>query len=215
MFVRPVSLAVLATALMLSACGAGEDKVAPAADADATSTAPAAASTEAAAPVAFDVSAVPVSIAPLGAFPYLGLPQGYEAASPTTLDFTVFPVWTGEAFQMVEGKAYMSYIRTVAGKTMSRLELQRNLDQVVTDAGGVRVAQGAIPSEAMADLPESMREELNMGLGDVYNEPATTYVIRRADKTIWVHFSGTGSSASWSIIEAQPFVATAGLTPSD
>lgn len=215
---RSISMVTLASLVLLSACDSGDKKEqTTTADTAVVAETPVQATSSEASSVsgkaAFDISSVPVSTVPLGAFPYLGLPQGYEVDDTKTLDFTAFPVWTGSAFQMVEGKVYMARIDVVDGKTMSRLELQRNIDAVVRAAGGVRVAQGKIPGEPLAALPEDVRQDISMGWGDIYNNEMTTYVIRRADQTIWVHFSGSSSSAAWSIIKAEPFVATATLTP--
>src|SRR3546814_4361393 len=49
------------------------------------------------------------------------------------------------------------------------------------------------------------------GLGDIYNEAATVYVIRRADRNIWVHFVTNSAMGNWIIMETAPFEPTAKL----
>ncbi len=40
---------------------------------------------------------------------------------------------------------------------------------------------------------------------DVYNAPAQTWVIRRPDRQIWVHFVPDSFTAAWTILETKPF----------
>jgi outer membrane protein OmpA-like peptidoglycan-associated protein len=203
-----VSLALLAT---LSACGGKPE--------EAEKTAPAA--SEAAAPTttegataAFDINKIPVSNAPLGAFPYFSRPAGYNAmGGERTVDFAQFPFWTGQRFEMVEGRVFMGGINGGEGKTFSKLEVQRNLEHLVTQAGGVKVAEGRIPTSASDPLPDDIKVGMLLGLGDIYNDPAATYVIRRPDRNIWIHFVANSLFASWAIAETKPLEITATLLP--
>lgn len=194
---RPILLTL--AALSLASCGKPEEP------ASAPSAREAAASTANSAPApTFDLAAVPVSTAPLAPYPYLAAPAGYRAEASGDLRGTVFPIWQGGAFQTVEGDVHWTRIGAEPGQTLSRLQVQRAFDDAVSDAGGVRVASGQVPESAYAALPDAMRQELLDALGDLGNSPVTTYVIRRADRTIWVHAVVSIEVAYLSIIDAPP-----------
>jgi outer membrane protein OmpA-like peptidoglycan-associated protein len=53
------------------------------------------------------------------------------------------------------------------------------------------------------------------GIGDIYNEPADTYVIHRADRNIWIHVCSGGAGGGLLIAETKPFQASAKLLPVD
>ena len=186
------------------------EPAAPAATVPAPTPAPAA---DAPAPVGtYDTGKAPVSTVALGAFPYLSLPAGYTPGSAETLDLARFPIWVGDHFVWIEGKVYQSTISAGEGKTYSKYEVQRNIEDVVTQAGGKKISE--------TQLPSSMREKLNpearqvdTGLGDIIQNPAVTFLIHRADKDIWVHFVSGTSSGNWAIVETKAFVPTAKLLP--
>ncbi|WP_238253758.1 OmpA family protein [Methylobacterium bullatum] len=159
---------------------------------------------------------IPVSTVPLGRFPYFVLPAGYQPMNPPkTRDFGHFPFWTGTALHDVDGKVFLSLISTEDGKTYSSYELKKNIEAVLTQAGGRKLADSKIPAAMTDTLPEEVTMGMYDGLGDVFNEPTQTWVIRRPDKQIWVHFVPGSNSASWTILETKPFAQTASLLPAD
>jgi OOP family OmpA-OmpF porin len=126
--VRKTGIALLA-ALAVAACHKGEDEAATSnamapAENITTATPSNAEAAPAAAPAAgFAIDKVPVSNAPLGAFPYIGLPEGYKWGSYQSSpdkgeirDFDHFTFWTGSALHDVEGKLFMAAITNKAGK---------------------------------------------------------------------------------------------------
>ena len=173
------------------------------ADADAGADAPAA---------AFDITKIPVSDAPLGEFPYFSLPAGYEPMNkPVQMDYARFPFWTGEGFEWVEGRSYETRIRKARDKTWSEFELRKNIETLLTSVGAVEVASSKIPREWIKQLDSDTKQGHIDGLGDVYNRPATVYVLRRADRNIWIHFVTNSASGNWIIMETAPFEPTAKL----
>lgn len=198
----------------LGACGAEGSRPADR-PTEGASTGAATAGNEASAAGAFDLSAVPVSAAPLGAFPYFSLPDGYVSTGEVTHDFFSFPFWVKGAFRAVEGKVYMSMIEPEDDQQFSRLELQRNIEAVINRAGGIKVSQAPVTTEAINGLGDQTISDTTAGTGDIYNNEVATYVIRRADKTIWVHFDAGNSSAGLTVAETAPLVVTAGLLPAD
>lgn len=164
-------------------------------------------------PAQFDIAKVAVSTAKLGAFPYIGLPEGYEWQRSQTRDFDHFLFWTGTAFEDVEGKFYEGKIVASKGKEYSQYELKRNLEAMLSQAGAVKVFEAKIPRDELKKLPADIRTDKVDGLSDVYNHAATVWVIRRNDRQIWVHWAPSGNGSGLAMIETKPFVATAALLP--
>ena len=160
----------------------------------------------------YDTGKAPLSAVKLGTFPYLALPTGYVAESAQTLDLARFPVWVGDHFVWVEGKVYQSRIATGEGKTYSKYELQRNIEDEIAQAGGKKVAETQLPSE-MREKLDPDAQQVSTGLGDIIQYPAVTFLIHRADKDIWLHFCSGTAGGSWAVIETKPFVPTAKLLP--
>lgn len=170
----------------------------------------------AAAAAAFALDSVPVSDAPLGRFPYFALPDGYQPVNPPeTREFGHFLFWTGAALREVEGKVFLSLIGPKDGKTYASYELRKNIEAVLTQAGGRKIADGRIPGSVTETLPEDIRVGMYEGLGNVYGAPVQTWVIRRPDRQIWVHFVPDSNGAAWTILETKPFVQTAALLPAE
>jgi len=205
--------AAAALSLSLAACGQQKDPAGQViADTNPTSGAPASGTASGA---AFDVSSVALSSAPLGAYPYIRLPQGYREMNPQTQDFADFPFWTGARFQMVEGKVHQAQLDVVSGKSFSRLELLRNIQTALTAAGGVKIFDGQIPSADAHALPEAVQLAALTGMGDIYNSPSETWVIRQADRVVWINLFVGNESGAWSIVEQKSLVTTAGLLPAE
>lgn len=155
-------------------------------------------------PAAFDPEAIPVSEAPLGDFPYLEIPEGFE--NPNTeipvVSSDSVPFWTGEDLEWVEGKIYQSPIYEEEGGTFSRPELLAAVESAVSGLGGVQITDSQIPGAVIDTIPRDISVDYVDGYGDVYNDPVQTYVIRRADRLIWVHLCASSAGGSWMIAES-------------
>src|SRR5690606_13212285 len=164
-----------------------EQPAAPAADAQATPAAPTAA--------AFDISAIPVSDKPLPEWPYVVLPAGYayddaDDIAGSSKDLARVAVWTGGQLLWVEGRVFDDGIDNIEDKTYSRFELRKNLQQAIEALGGVRVAERSFDEatyKANEKALDDFRQEFD-AIRDAYwyDADADTWVIRRADKAIWV-----------------------------
>lgn len=103
----------------------------------------------------FDVDTVPVSDVPLGAFPYFSIPDGHREDPLETqrLDFAQAAFWTGDRYEVIEGKVYATGIRLTpdSGRQFSSLQVVRDLEHVVMSAGGVKVTEGEVPREVRED----------------------------------------------------------------
>ena len=206
-FLRLASvLMIAASASLVAAC----DNKAPE---QAETTAAPAEGASAAATDAFDVNGVALSTASLGDFPYLRLPDGYKPQNSETQDFADFPFWTGSRFEMVEGRVHQTQITNDSGKSFSRLELLRNMEHALKEAGAVRIFDGQIPNEAAHALPKAVQMAALNGIGDIYNNPSQTWIIRQTDRTVWVHLHVGSASGSLAVAEVKTLVPTAGLLP--
>ncbi|WP_327373102.1 hypothetical protein OG393_03695 [Streptomyces sp. NBC_01216] len=153
---------------------------------------------------AFDPAAVPLSEAPLGDFPYLTIPEGFEnpnAPIPVVPHGRV-PFWTGDRLEWVEGRVHQSPVYARNGREFSGPELTAAVGSAVTALGGVRVTDSPMPGEIRDSIPREVRVDYAEGFGDMYNNPVSTYVIRRADRLIWIHLCADSAGASWLIAES-------------
>ena len=167
-------------------------------------------------PAAFSIDAIPVSNAPLGKFPYFGLPAHYAIQNQAiTREFSRFPFWTGKDFVQAEGKVWLASIVGEKESDYSAFELKKNMEALFEQAGAVKVFEGRIPYDRIKALPEQELQEINSGFGDAYNNPAEIWVIRRPDRQIWIHFAQDSAHSGMTVVETKPFVATASLLPAD
>ncbi|MBB1088703.1 OmpA family protein [Lysobacter sp. SG-8] len=227
------SLAVVLLAGALAACGSdqGADAEAPTGDGTAEpGPSPVVEPRQEAADIAagaapgdapFTIEDVPVSAVPLGAFPYFSIPDGYKEAAPrnvSRLDFGQAAFWTGDRFERVEGKVYATGIRVDrdSGKQFSPLEVARNLEHVVKQAGGVEVFSGETPTEVRNDPSiEALMKPYHAEARCWAHAPIQTFVIRREGATIWVRTCQAQNYAGLIVAEEEAFVSTSRLLPAD
>lgn len=208
----------LAVGVALTACKKPEAAAAAeapaAADAPAAQpaadTAPAAAPAATAAAAAFDIGAIPVSDKPLTAWPYVALPAGYEFDYADNLasrskDLARVPVWTGGQLLWVEGKVFSDEIDNSDGKTYSRFEVRKNVQQAIEALGGVRITERSFDEatykaneKALSDFGQEFSRMQNAYW---YDADADTYVIRRADKAIWIVFQSGNDQGALMVAE--------------
>ena len=186
----PSKLLCLVSILALAACHrqpAAADQSAPgnATAASQPAPTPPAAPAAPAEPAAFSIESVPISNAPLGKFPYFGLPARYIVQNQAiTHDYGRFPFWTGKDFAQIEGKVWLAAIVGEKEADYSAFELKKNMETLFQAAGAVKIFEGRIPYDRIKALPAEELQDINPGFGDAYNNPAETWVIRRPDKQI-------------------------------
>lgn len=178
--------------------------------------APAAATPETPEASPFAVTDVPVSDVALGEFPYLRLPAGYVFADEASSDFDRVAFWTGDRLEWVEGRVYSAAVRgdKAAGKTFALLEYKRNMRAAIEQAGGQRIAEGQWPRPLRDELKAAdpdLGVRYNGGLGDIWNEPVETYLIRRPDRQVWLQVTGYRHGGNLLMAETTPLEITAGL----
>lgn len=164
----------------------------------------------------FKVAALPVSQAPLGPFPYLDLPAGFVRQEEVQGGFDRVPFWTGDRVEWVDGTVYSTMIHSDGAHPYSQLALSRHVQERVESLGGQRIFSGTLPAEASGAIGNSKAAVTYVGgLGDIYNAPAQTFVIHRADRDIWVHLGESGDAAGLLVVETRPVQVTGGGRPVD
>ena len=152
----------------------------------------------------FDITAIPVSEAELGEFPFVNPPKNYC--------FGYCSSWNGKADEKnikdedkeyfavngklipVEGKTYKTAIekdRSTDNKRFSRLTVLNSFKKDIEAMGGVQVNDVTI---AAAEIKRVGDEELiTRGYGKSINQnmldDVKTYVIRKKDKEVWIQFN--------------------------
>lgn len=216
-------LALGVAVVLLGGCkqqadAAAEAPVADATEADATPDAPAEqtaapdadAAPAAPAAVAFDISAIPVSDKPLPEWPYVALPAGYayddaDDMAGSSKDLARAAVWTGGQLLWVEGRVFDDGVDNIEDKTYSKFELRKNLQQAIEALGGVRVAERSFDEatfKANEKALDDFRQEFD-AIRDAYwyDADADTWVIRRADKAIWVVLTSGNERGGLMVVE--------------
>lgn len=163
-----------------------------------------------AAATAFDISRIPVSDKPLPEWPYVALPAGYEFDSADDVasnskDLARVAVWTGDQLLWLEGRTFSDGVDNAEGKSFSKFEVRKNIQQAVESLGGVRVSERAFDEptyKANEKELEDFRQEFSQ-IRDAYwyGNDADTYLIRRADKAIWVVAEYTNNDAGLMVAE--------------
>ncbi|RYD91299.1 MAG: hypothetical protein EOP61_27835 [Sphingomonadales bacterium] len=54
----------------------------------------------------------------------------------------------------------------------------------------------------LATVPADLMTDTRLGMGAIFGNPFASYVIRRADRTIWIQTVTDTGSANWAIIDA-------------
>lgn len=164
----------------------------------------------------FDAASLTTSDVPLGAFPYIALPDGYVAGPLNVVDFDQVPLWTGDRLEPVQGKIWSAHISSIEGKTFSDLELEHNLEAAISSIGGKKIFDGKLPEEAtqkISEWPSDVASRYNSGLGDIWNNPAKVFVVHRADRDIWIHLCSYEFGGGLLVAETKPLKITASLLP--
>lgn len=150
-------------------------------------------------------------------FPHLSPPAGYtEGNRPKTRDFDMYPFWTGNDFEEVEGRAQAASIRA-SERGNSMHEVRRNLEAMMVEAGGTLVFEGHIPKEASERYDTDMKSPYSDGTGYSWHDyESRVYRVDRPDgRQIWVHARLEYMNSGWVVMEREGFVQTAGLLPAD
>lgn len=163
-----------------------------------------------AAPAPFDIARIPLTDKPLGDWPYLAVPAGYEWEDEKTLDLSRVPFWTGQALAFVEGKVFLGRIDEAGDKQFSRFEVLKRVEDALTALGATKVTTSGIPEAILEkDMPKDFGSEFYAGAGGYRSagEELSTYVIRHADRNVWFKVAANTDDASILVAETEPAAA--------
>ena len=204
-------IAVAVTLLAgLASCGKSSDETPNSGGPQPSSEAPPPASSSTPTPTPteaeeFDLTTIPVADPLPGDFPYFSIPDGYTNLNSEIPidDYGKVPFWTGKDLQWVEGMVYQGAIDAEEGENFSVVELKKLIDDMIVEAGGVKIADSEMSQQAIADIDDDTIQSYLDGFGDIWNDTVLTYVIKTPDRTVWVHLCSSSAMANWMIVEAQ------------
>ncbi len=166
----------------------------------------------------FDITAITLSDTPLPEWPYVALPAGYHFDNADNIaraskDLARVPLWTGTELLWLEGRTFTDDIEKDEGKSFSKFEVRKNLQQSIEALGGKRLTR-KVYDEATYKTHQAEIEDFRQEFSDMadaywYDNEADTYVIRRADKAIWVVTYVGNDDASLMVAEGPLPVAPA------
>ena len=198
-----------------------EAPVAASAEAPAATAAPASAETTAPTQPAgtFDLSAVPITSANLGQFPYLTTLKGYSVntSNSTDYEFDRSYIFDGKGIVGVEGKVSRHLIDAdESDKKASPLMIQRNYAELLKGLGAVLVSTGKTPQAAIDKIGEDEFRK-HMKWAAEPDRETDTYVIRQKDKEVWVQVAPIGSDGDYAlnVTERAAMPQQAGLMKAD
>lgn len=216
---------LLCPVLLLGACSA--DRLPPAMSDDSTAAVTDGAddlqtdrhdAAPAATPAGFDIATVPVSEAVLGDFPFIKLPDGYQATKVIEKRFERFPFYTGDRVEWVEGQIWSAGLNHEDSDLYAPMEIQANLDAVMDAAGARRIYRGEVPM-AMHDLVKAensnLAGEYYFGYRSWYSPRYTSWVINRGDHQIWIQSGSDNTSGGLVVMQTKPAMITASLLHAD
>lgn len=161
--------------------------------------------------VAFDRDSVPVVDGALGALPVFSMPRGYAAVEgPRQRAYARFPFRLGDGLHWVEGPSWSARIGVdddaAPDKDYAPLEVRRNLEAVLAQAGAKRVYDGPLQRDLYYG---TLQDEIGDGFIEAVNHgdaaPTAVFVLRRADRTVWIQLAFGATSAGVVAVDEQPF----------
>jgi outer membrane protein OmpA-like peptidoglycan-associated protein len=176
------------------------------------------------APAAFDIEKIPVTNTPLGEFPFFTPPEGTKYVSYGSRElnegrslkgFDRYYFVTGkETLHAVEGKVLRVALYDVVRDSRYKLEVlrvERNYENAITAAGGVKVFDGIADRSKTYNTLSSMDQD-RYGPGRTSNN-RQTYVIRRPDAEIWIEVNCDDDSCYFTAAQKGEMKQSVGLIP--
>ncbi len=175
-------------------------------------------SSEAISDTGYNISKIPVTDKFNGVFPYFKLPEGYTFTDPNsyqgngqTKDFDKEYFYDHGSYTVMEGKTYKAEIRISTefkDKKFSPLEIQKSFDELIKNLGGVKINTGEPLRDGEEErIKKTDPEAYNLGYMHSCNnwKNVNTYIIRTAEKTVFVQYNLGKEQTSITILEAKPF----------
>ncbi|MCL1825023.1 MAG: OmpA family protein [Betaproteobacteria bacterium] len=173
---------------------------------------------------AFDINVIPVSNKDIGEFPFFTPPEGHRYVTGTRDNlneneslkkFTryYFPVGK-ESLYPVEGKTLKATFYNEERKSTSNpdvLVIQRNYENAITAAGGVKVFDGEVEHSKTYGALSS--EDRNLYGPESYSDTRQVYVIRKQDMEIWFEINCGAGRCYFTVTQKGEMKQTVGVVP--
>jgi len=148
----------------------------------------------------FDISTIPLSTHDLGEFPYVKAPEGYAFGSyGNGMNKSDISEFSKEYFAVngklvpQEGKTCKTGIDLAKkdNKKFNSLLVEQSLDKDILALGGVQVNNVPVPVSEIKRIGDAELVDKHYGSSIDYNllDDIKTYVIRTADKEVWIQFN--------------------------
>lgn len=148
-----------------------------------------------------DVDRLPITDAELQDFPFFNWPSEYQPQNtPVSQEVGHFHFWDGQSEKEVEGRTFLVTLIKASNGTFNEYFIKKTVHDQLKAEGAVMIAAAKVPQEVIRAIPEVDRQSLSAGMGDPYNDPLETWVIKRAHHTIWVQYSDNSAQASLAVV---------------
>ena len=148
-----------------------------------------------------DVDRLPVTDAQLQDFPFLSWPTEYQPQNtPVSQEVGHFYFWDGHEEREVEGRTFLVTLDKASSGTFNEYLIKKTVHDQLKAEGAVMIESAKIPREILLAIPEVDRQSLSAGMGDPYNDPLETWVIKRPRHMIWIQYSDNSAQASLAVV---------------
>ncbi len=171
--------------------------------------------------VGFDIKTIAISNEDLGDFPYFKLPDGYEFTDPDhsssgdskglTVNYDKEYFLNDGIYIPQEGKTFKGHIsldRNAKDKTYSPLELQKSFDDLIIKMGGVKINNGKGYKSGEKDRIYELDPQAQPNgylSSSSYFDNIHTYVIRKADYSVWVQYNMNNETGYITVLKTKAF----------
>lgn len=148
-----------------------------------------------------DVNRLPITDYQLKEFPFFTWPEEFKPQNtPINQEIGHFFFWDGQKLNEVEGRTFLVTLMRADGGVFNEYLIKKTIHEQLKSEGAVLLTSSKIPSAIISTISEVDREGIGQGLGDVYNDPVETWIIKRARYTIWIHYTDNSAEASLAVV---------------
>lgn len=154
----------------------------------------------------FDINAIAISTSDIGDFPFFTLPKGLKNQNnPLVKNFDVcfFPI--DGVMTPIEGKLFKTNVVSDNNEEFSQRYYEKSLEDYLLSVNAVKIFDGKITQDEYQRYNE---QDPNKGKdGDIGypDQLIKVYVLRTADKNIYIQFTAGSAAGKLNILEQQAF----------
>lgn len=165
----------------------------------------------------FDINSIPVSTVALGDIPFFNLPEGIQYMSKPlqrSYDEIYFPLGDSGKLELIAGSSFKADFITTDNGEWTQAYFRKSYEEAILSVGGVQVFRGRLTPKQIAFMRENASYLGEEGSLDFYNNPITSYVVRRPDNGD-IYIQMDEAAGAIQIVRKEPFVQTITLTKED